>query len=176
MPLPKGKMSVSEGGIRVPAAIWWPDKIEQDKSTDFISMIDILPTIIDLVDYSSEINVDGNSQANILMRSGDSQKTKYAVIDVTNNVLSIVDMPYKLISNNGEYELFNIISDPTETINIAEIYPELVEKYSQDLSNLPRGENRSLPLPEILRDPDLFGGEEDRIPWVEKAFENAEGK
>ena len=110
------------------------------------------------------------------MRSGDSQITKYAVIDVTNNVLSIVDMPYKLISNNGEYELFNIISDPTETINIAEIYPELVEKYSQDLSNLPRGENRSLPLPEILRDPDLFGGEEDRIPWVEKAFENAEGK
>ena len=62
------------------------------------------------------------------------------------------------------------------TTNIAEIYPELVKKYSQYLSNLPRGENRSLPLPEILRDPDLFGGEEDRIPWVEKAFENAEGK
>lgn len=176
MPLPKGKMSVSEGGIRVPAAIWWPDKIEQDKTTNFISMIDILPTIIDLVDYKSEINVDGNSQANILMNTGESQKTKYAVIDVTNNVLSLVDMPYKLISSNGEYELFNIINDPTETINIAEIYPDLVEKYSQELSNLPRGENRSLPLPEILRDPDLFGGEEDRIPWVEKAFENAEVK
>ena len=176
MPLPKGKMSVSEGGIRVPAAIWWPDKIEQDKSTNFISMIDILPTIFDLVDYKSEINVDGNSQANILMNIGDSQKTKYAVIDVTNNVLSLVDMPYKLISNNGEYELFDIIDDPTETTNIAEIYPELVKKYSQYLSNLPRGENRSLPLPEILRDPDLFGGEEDRIPWVEKAFENAKKK
>ena len=55
-------------------------------------------------------------------------------------------------------------------------YPELVKKYSQELSNLPKGENRSLPLPEILRDPDLFGGKEDRIPWVEKAFENAEAK
>ena len=66
------------------------------------------------------------------MKTGDSQKTKYAVIDITNNVLSIVDMPYKLISSNGEYELFNIIEDPTETINIAEIYPELVEKYSQN--------------------------------------------
>ena len=139
-------------------------------------MIDILPTIIDLVDYENEINVDGNSQANILMSTGSSQKTKYAVIDVTNNVLSLVDMPYKLISSNGEYELFNIINDPTETTNIAEIYPDLVEKYSQDLTNLPRGENRSLPLPEILRDPDLFGGKEDRIPWVEKAFDNAETK
>ena len=139
-------------------------------------MIDILPTIIDLVDYGSEVNVDGNSQANILMSTGDSHKTKYAVIDVTNNVLSLVDMPYKLISSNGEYELFNIIDDPTETTNIAEIYPDLVVKYSQDLSDLPRGENRSLPLPEILRDPDLFGGKEDRIPWVEKAFDNAETK
>ena len=85
-------------------------------------------------------------------------------------------MPYKLISNNGEYELFNIINDPTESTNIAEIYPNLVVKYSQELSELPRGENRSLPLPEILRDPDLFGGKEDRIPWVEKAFDNAKTK
>ena len=85
-------------------------------------------------------------------------------------------MPYKLISSNGEYELFYIIDDPTETTNIAEIYPDLVVIYSQDLSDLPRGENRSLPLPEILRDPDLFGGKEDRIPWVEKAFDNAETK
>ena len=149
-------------------------KIDQDKSANFITMIDILPTIIDLVDYGNEINVDGNSQANILMNTGDSQKTKYAVIDVTNNVLSLIDMPYKLISNNGEYELFNIINDPTETINVAEIYPELVEQYSEELSALPRGKNRSLPLPEILRDPDLFGGKEDRMPWVEKAFDNAE--
>ena len=108
------------------------------------------------------------------MNTGDSQKTKYAVIDVTNNVLSLIDMTYKLISSNGKYELFNIVNDPTETINIAEIYPDLVEKYSQELSTFPRGENRSLPLPEILRDPDLFGGKEDRMPWVEKAFDNAE--
>jgi hypothetical protein len=26
----------------------------------------------------------------------------------------------------------------------------------------------------VLTDPDLFGGEEDRIPWVEKAFKNTE--
>ena len=31
-------MSVSEGGIRVPAAIWWPGKIDQDKSANFMGM------------------------------------------------------------------------------------------------------------------------------------------
>ena len=175
-PLPKGKMSVSEGGIRVPAAIWWPNKIEKHRHLNFISMIDILPTFIDLVDYGNQIEVDGNSQKNILMNSGNSKQTKYAVIDVTNNVLSIIDMPYKLITNNEEYELFNIVNDPTESTNIAGIYPEIAQNLNEDLSNWPRGENRSLPLPQILRDPDLFGGEEDRIPWVEKAFENAKTK
>ena len=38
------------------------------------------------------------------------------------------------------------------------------------------GENRSLPISEVFKDPDLFGGKEDRIPWVEKAFRNAESK
>ena len=75
-------------------------------------------------------------------------------------------------SDVGVYNTSQLVA----LLNIAEINPELVEKYSQKLSNLPRGENRSLPLPEILRDPDLFGGKEDRIPWVEKAFENAETK
>ena len=33
---------------------------------------------------------------------------------------------------------------------------------------------QSLTISEVLKDPDLFGGEEDRIPWVEKAFKNSE--
>ena len=35
-------------------------------------------------------------------------------------------------------------------------------------------ENQSFPNSAVLKDPDLFGGEEDRIPWVEKAFKNSE--
>ena len=44
----------------------------------------------------------------------------------------------------------------------------------RDRSQWQFGENRSLPISEVLTDPDLFGGEEDRIPWVEKAFKNTE--
>ncbi|GIQ98542.1 MAG: hypothetical protein CM15mP4_3790 [Candidatus Neomarinimicrobiota bacterium] len=47
------------------------------------------------------------------------------------------------------------------------------EKY---IISMAIGENRSLPISEVFKDPDLFGGEEDRIPWVEKAFENAESQ
>ena len=44
------------------------------------------------------------------------------------------------------------------------------------LVDWPKGENRSLPLTEVLKDPDLFGGPEDRIPWIEKAFQNSENQ
>ena len=49
-----------------------------------------------------------------------------------------------------------------------------VSELKNILSQWQFGENKSLPISEVLKDPDLFGGEEDRIPWVEKAFKNSE--
>ena len=74
------------------------------------------------------------------------------------------------LDQENRHRLFEIVNEWWSNNEIPQ------KKYSQELSDLPRGEDRSLPLPEIFRDPDLFGGKEDRIPWVEKAFENAEAK
>ena len=49
-----------------------------------------------------------------------------------------------------------------------------INKLKNILSQWQFGENRSLPISDVLSDPDLFGGEEDRIPWVEKALKNTE--
>jgi len=44
------------------------------------------------------------------------------------------------------------------------------------LSQWQFGENRSLPISAVFKDSDLFDGNEDRIPWIEKAFKNSESK
>ena len=175
-PLPEGKMSVSEGGIRVPAVIWWPGKFEYSKSENFITMMDVLPTILDLINYKNEIEVDGQSRISALNDNDNSESSKYVVTNIINDKYAIIEMPYKLITSADGDQLYNIIDDPSENLNIASENQEIVFKLKNTLSQWKFGENRSLPISEVFKDPDLFGGEEDRIPWVEKAFKNAESQ
>ena len=173
-PLPEGKMSVSEGGIRVPAAIWWPGKLEYSKSQNFISMMDVLPTILDLINYENQLDVDGESRVNSLSDVTSPESSKYVVTNIINDKYAVIDMPYKLITSSDGDQLFNILNDQSESTNIAEENQAIVSELKNILSQWQFGENRSLPISEVLKDPDLFGGEEDRIPWVEKAFKNTE--
>ena len=175
-PLPEGKMSVSEGGIRVPAVIWWPGKFEYSKSEDFITMMDVLPTILDLINYENEIEVDGESRVGALNGNDNSKSSKYVVTNIINDKYAVIEMPYKLITSADGDQLFNILDDPSENLNIASENQEIVFKLKNTLSQWKFGENRSLPISEVFKDPDLFGGEEDRVPWVEKAFKNAESQ
>ena len=175
-PLPEGKMSVSEGGIRVPAVIWWPGKFEYSKSENFITMMDVLPTILDLINYKNEIEVDGVSRVSSLNDSDNSESSKYVVTNIINDKYAVIEMPYKLITSADGDQLYNILDDPSENLNIASENQEIVLELKNILSQWQFGENRSLPISAVFKDPDLFGGEEDRIPWIEKAFENAESK
>ena len=175
-PLPEGKMSVSEGGIRVPALIWWPGKFEYSKSENFITMMDVLPTILDLINYKNEIEVDGVSRVSSLNDSDNSESSKYIVTNIINDKYAVIEMPYKLITSADGDQLYNILDDPSENLNIASENQEIVLELKNTLSQWQFGENRSLPISAVFKDPDLFGGEEDRIPWIEKAFENAESK
>ena len=175
-PLPEGKMSVSEGGIRVPAVIWWPGKFENSKSENFITMMDVLPTILDLINYKNEIEVDGVSRVSSLNDSDNSESSKYVVTNIINDKYAVIEMPYKLITSADGDQLYNILDDPSEDLNIASENQEIVIELKNILSQWQVGENRSLPISAVFKDPDLFGGEEDRIPWIEKAFENAESQ
>ena len=175
-PLPEGKMSVSEGGIRVPAVIWWPGKFENSKSENFITMMDVLPTILDLINYKNEIQVDGVSRVSSLNDSDNSESSKYVVTNIINDKYAVIEMPYKLITSADGDQLYNILDDPSENLNIGSKNQEIVLELKNTLSQWQFGENRSLPISAVFKDPDLFGGEEDRIPWIEKAFENAESK
>ena len=175
-PLPEGKMSVSEGGIRVPAVIWWPGKFEYSKSENFITMMDVLPTILDLINYENEIDIDGKSRVNSLVDIDNTESSKYVVTNIINDKYAVIDMPYKLITSADGDELFNILEDPIERLNIAEENQEIILELKNTLSQWQFSKNRSLPISEVFKDPDLFGGEEDRIPWIEKAFENVKTK
>lgn len=48
-PLREGKLTVYEGGVRVPSVVWWPGVIEGGRKADTpISFVDVVPTVLHL--------------------------------------------------------------------------------------------------------------------------------
>jgi arylsulfatase A-like enzyme len=163
-PLLGGKGQASEGGVRVPAAIWWPGKLDGGRHLQQMTITDVLPTLLDAVGASAAIpaDLDGHSQLQAL-RGGTSQRADYAVSELTTGV-AVYRWPWKLIGTEVP-ELFNVLKDPLEQNNLASSEPELVAALQSRLATWGFAEDPGVPFFELLFDPDTFGGEEDREPW-----------
>lgn len=128
-PLRDQKGTVYEGGLRVPAVITWPDKIQAGSSNAHTAMtMDIFPTIMDLCDIEWDGPVDGISFAPVLS-GGTVDVSKRAMIfsrregglaynGKTIEAVRIGD--YKLLHNSPyePYEMYNIAKDPYEKNNL----------------------------------------------------------
>jgi len=166
------KTSTLEGGVRVPALIWWPEQISAGTYPEFISASDILPTLLEAVGGSQSIpeGIHGASQWRSLVKGEQTPKPDYLVTGFDNTAL--YQPPWKLITGD-RVELYDVFADPTESNDMAALYPERVVQMQKVIEQWPAGEERGVEIMEILFDMDTFGGPEDRIPWAEAAIKNA---
>jgi arylsulfatase A-like enzyme len=139
-PLTGGKYSLWEGGIRVPLAISWPNKIETGKvETNYVSATDILPTLANIVGIEiTDKNIDGIDlfkpeedrllvwkwQKTWAVRKGDWKLTNTN----ENHWKSEPSAQYIApIVDNMDLKLFNLAEDPGERIDLSLKYPEKVK-------------------------------------------------
>jgi len=127
-PLRSGKGDMYEGGIRVPCIIAYDGIVEPRKSDELICSPDFLPTIIDLANLRG-INtkqMDGISLHNLLVKQK-ALKSRALFWHyphyhnegaVPYSAIRLGD--HKLIHNieAGQYELYNLKDDLTETHNL----------------------------------------------------------
>jgi arylsulfatase A-like enzyme len=175
-PLPKGKTSIAEGGSRVPAAIWWPGHLEGGQSDQFITISDVLPTLLEAVGQKEMIpgDLDGSSRWTVLNGSpADSPVRDYATAGFDGT--AIYRAPWKLHATDPP-RLYDVFADPTEENDLTKIHPEVVQELSSALDAWPRGPALGTSFLEIFLDPDAFGGPEDRPPWADVARERASGE
>lgn len=117
-----------EGGIRVPGIIEWPGGITP-LVTDFpASTLDIMPTIVDLLDLPTDSMMAVHDGESILpLFHGDTPKRKHS-IPFTSKGTALIDGPHKLIrSGRGKgvkWELYNLEKDPGESRDISGEHPE----------------------------------------------------
>ncbi len=82
-PLPRSKCNLYDGGVRVPLAVRWPGKIPGGREVeDFVSLVDIAPTLLEITAVDAPEAMSGRSFWNVLAstRSGLVDETRDFVV------------------------------------------------------------------------------------------------
>ena len=121
------KGALYEGGIRVPGIIEWPGKIKPQVTGFPASTLDIMPTIIDLLDLPADSMMDvydGESIASLF--DGATPERKHS-IPFTSKGTALIDGAYKLIRSGrgqgAQWELYYLETDPAEARDISSDQP-----------------------------------------------------
>jgi arylsulfatase A-like enzyme len=126
------KGNLYEGGIRVPGLIEWPGKIKP-QVTDFpASTMDIMPTLIDLLDLPKDSMLDVVDGESIVPLFSGSTPQRTRPIYFGNKGMAVIDGRYKLVKigrgKGPKWQLYDLEEDPAETTDLVTKFPERVEK------------------------------------------------
>lgn len=114
------KRSLHEGGLRVPGILEWPAMIPTGRVSEFPSVTsDYYPTILDYLCLSvpNQKPLDGVSLRPVI--EGKNPSRTQPIGFKINDDNSWVGDQYKIIEDNGTWELFDLVADPTESSPIA---------------------------------------------------------
>lgn len=143
------KRDLYEGGVRVPAVIEWPERIPRGSVTDFPAVTsDYLPTVLDMVgaEMPDSRPLDGVSLVPVF--EGHMKQRPEPIGFQSRNRAALSDNRYKLIkypkgdregndgslkTGTGEYQLFDVVADPSETTDLATQHPEIVAEMRKTL-------------------------------------------
>lgn len=137
------KGQVHEGGIRTSFFWHWPRQVKAGHSSDTpVAHIDLLPTLAQAagVALPTDRVIDGRSflpQLRGAMVKW-SPRTLYLQWHRGNEPQPFVNFAarsdqYKLLSTNGkDFELYDILNDPTERQNLIEVQPNILEMMKKD--------------------------------------------
>jgi arylsulfatase len=146
-----------EGGIRVPAFIWHADVADKGIVDDqLLTVMDVMPTILDLAgtpqpdgtfDGRQVLPMRGKSFASVVgsdSRPAHRPEETIALASAGRNVM--FRGPWKLIRELGrDWELYNLVDDPSETTDLAASRPELMrdlraafDRYAEERNYLDR--------------------------------------
>ena len=125
-----GKGSVYEGGVRVPAFVNWPSKLQPRLVDEPLHMVDIMPTLLALAGGKggSEHPFDGKDIWPTIAE-GRPSPNEDILINVEVFRGAIRKGNWKLVkwaTLPGRTELFDLSADPGEKNNVAEGHPDIV--------------------------------------------------
>lgn len=125
------KNSMYEGGLRVPAVVEWPARIEAGRVTRYpAGTVDIFPTLSEIAELPpSPLPGDGVSLTRLFSEDLESREQPLGFRHRGRAV--VIDNDYKILKpdiETDEYELYNLAEDPSEKTNVAAAQPEVTAR------------------------------------------------
>ena len=131
------KGTIYEGGLRVPAVIEWPAKIRPRISRFPASVLDIFPTLLELVD-ATDVNddrpIDGISLTRLF--TDDLAVRPKPIPFRHTGKAALIDNRFKLLTTKmtrGKYELYDLETDPAESKDISDREPVIAKRMQEQL-------------------------------------------
>jgi arylsulfatase A-like enzyme len=135
-----GKQNMYDHSIRVPLTICGPGIPQGERSDALCYLLDVFPTLCDIIDLPTPQSVEGRSLARIVRGEGALvyDNLFFAYMDCQR---AIRDDRWKLVEYFGEAErvtqLFDLAADPWETANLAAT-PDMEEQLTRLRGQLER--------------------------------------
>lgn len=134
------KITLFEGGIRVPMFVRWPQRIKPGTTIDTpVAHVDVLPTLADAVGapLPSDRVIDGRSMLPLATGTGALVRPDNAIFWQSGayQVVRANDWKLQIDGSQGKIWLFNLATDPTEKNNLAEEMPNKVAELRQLLAS-----------------------------------------
>jgi arylsulfatase A-like enzyme len=150
-PLRGMKRDLYEGGVRVPTIAWWPGTVPNNTVSSHVGAFwDMLPTFCELAQAQECRDSDGVSFLPTLLGNGEEQELHEFLYWEFNEsqgpVQAVRSGDWKLVRFLGEPpELYDLSSDIGERYDVAEKYPDIVQRLTTLLESA-RVEHAEFPL------------------------------
>lgn len=161
-PLRGGKATIYEGGSKVPCIVAWPSVIKPGtQSNALVTGTDLYPTLIQAGGGIRHLEqpMDGVSMVPLL--TGEAKSVRDSVLihfpfntPATGNIAStylrsgnwaLIRDYYANANNSDRYELYDLMTDPSETKDVAKTNPEIVSNLRSQMDKQLKDTNAVLP-------------------------------
>ena len=120
------KGMISEGGIRVPFIMSWPERLEGGNVWDIpVNTLDIGATVVELAGLEIDSELDGMNLLTLMADTTMAQQRSLYWRHTGQGAIRVGD--WKYLNSAGYEYLFNLREDPTESKNLFSMHPERVE-------------------------------------------------
>lgn len=144
------KGTLYEGGIRVPFIVNQPGKVAVQKLDNIVYFPDVMPTLAAIAQATDKLPTRRNGINLLPLLHGESLETDnrmlYWEFPGKQRAARKGDWKAVTVKKDAPLELYNIKEDMTESVNLADKYPEIVKELEDEMNGM-RIPSPNWPLP-----------------------------